>query len=127
MGGLTAAQARADYRRAIGDHGEPVSLRRESIDPTPEAQGLRARVMGFSPEELASGIDQGDRKLILLAEDVEREIAAGRWPAPAAGSAAILKNDTLMLRGAPMNVERVDDSTRRVAGTLIAYEMTVTG
>ena len=120
-------QARSTYRRMISAHGETVSLRRESIEPTPEAQDLRARVMGFTPEELASGIDQGDRKLILLAEDIEREIAAGRWSAPAAGASGILKNDTLMLRGAPMNVEWVDDSTRRVAGVLIAYEVTVTG
>lgn len=124
---MTPSAARAMYRRQMQAHGETVTIQRKSLDPAPQAQGLRARITGFSPEELASGIDQGDRKVILLAEGVEREIAANRWPAPAVGAPAILKDDTLMLRGAPMNVERVDDSTRRIAGVLIAYELTVTG
>ncbi|HVI28852.1 hypothetical protein [Hansschlegelia sp.] len=124
---MTPAQARAMYRRQISAHGELVALRREALDPAPEASGLRARVTGFSPEELASGIDQGARKVILLAEDLEAAIAAGNWPEPAAGFPAILKDDTLVVRGAPVNVERVDDSTRRVSGELIAYELTVIG
>lgn len=124
---MTPDEARLDYRREMAEHGETVSIRREADDPTPEALNLRARVTGFSPEEIAAGIDQGARKIILLAEDVEREIAANRWPPPAAGFAAILKDDTLMLRGAPLNVERVDDSTRRVAGVLVAYEITALG
>ncbi len=124
---MTPPRARAAYRRQISAHGERVTLRRESLDPAPEATGLRARVTGFTPEELASGIDQGARKIILLAEDLGAAIAAGDWPAPPAGTGAILKDDTLVVRGVPVNVDRVDDSTRRVAGELIAYELTVIG
>ena len=124
---MTPADMRAMYREQLLEDGERVILRREALDAAPEATGLRARVTGFTPEELASGIDQGARKVILLAEDLDAAIAAGDWPAPLAGTGAILKDDTLVVRGVPVNVDRVDDSTRRVAGELIAYELTVIG
>ena len=124
---MTPEQVRADYRGAMGRVGETVTLRRESDDPATVSNGVLARVVGFTAQELASGIDQGARKLIVLAEDVEREITAGRWPAPAGGQAAILKNDIIIVRGAPLSVESVDDSTRRVAGVLVAYEIVATG
>lgn len=124
---MTPAQAKAMHRRQIRAHGERVSLRREGLDPAPTSPNLRARVTGFTPQELASGIDQGSRKVILLAEDLDAAIAAGSWPAPAAGAAAVMKDDTLIVRGAPLNVESVDDSTRRIAGVLIAYEIVALG
>lgn len=115
MGGLTPAQARRDYARALGDHGERVGLRRYGSGAA-SADDLRARVRGFTAQELASGLDQGSRKVILLAEDVE-----------ASGFPTLRKNDLLVVRGAEKSIESVDDSTRRIAGVLIAYELTVMG
>lgn len=123
---MSLQQAQSTYRRMIDAYGETVTLRRESLDPAPEATA-RARVVGLTPEELASGIDQGSRKMILLAEDVEAAIATGGWPAPPAGYAAIQKNDVIVVRGAPLNVESVDDNTRRVGGVLVAYEIVAIG
>lgn len=76
-----------------------------------------ARIVGWSPEELASGLMQGERKIILLAEDLE---LAG-FPEP------IERNDGIHVRGRRLNVESVDDSTRRIGDTLIAYELGATG
>jgi hypothetical protein len=101
------------YARALRDHGETVTVER----PGGPSVEVRARIMGYSAEELVSGITQGDRKAILLAEDLER---AG-FPGP------IRRNDRVVVRGRPMNVESVDDSTRRIGEVLIAYELGVTG
>lgn len=115
---MTPAAARAMYRRQIDRHGEPVLIRR--ILPAPaaaiEAQ-TRCRVLLSTPEEMVAGITSGDRRLIILAEDME---AAG-WPSPVA------KNDKIVLRGRTLNVQSVDDDKRRVAGVLIAYEIVARG
>lgn len=124
---MSAAQIRADYARALCEDGELVSLRRPALDPEPEAADLRARVKGGTSDELAAGMDQRRRTIILLAEDVEAAIDTGAWPEPAVGADAIVKNDHIVVRGAPLNVERVDSDTRRVGGTLIAYVIEATG
>ncbi|QZN99537.1 hypothetical protein K6K41_22975 [Chenggangzhangella methanolivorans] len=124
---MKPAAARAAYRRQLKAHGEIVSLRREVPGGLKVAEGLRARVMGFDAEEIASGLNQGGRKIILLAEDVEAAVAAGNWPAPAAGAVAVLRNDRIVVRGRAWVVQTADDSTRRVAGVLIAYEVAATG
>ncbi|PZQ19336.1 MAG: hypothetical protein DI565_00655 [Ancylobacter novellus] len=124
---MSVAATRRQYARDIGTVGEIVGLRRETADSAIEVGNLRARVTGFRPEELASGVDQGARKVILLAEDVERAVALGLWPATEGGGPAIVKNDRIVVRGAPLNVEAIDDSTRRLGGVLMAYEITATG
>lgn len=106
------------YRRQIIAHGETITLRRNNPSPNPPTDAdVSARVSGFDPEELTGTIQQGDRRVIVLAEDVE---AAG-WPAPPK------RNDKVILRGRTLNVETVDDSTRRIGGTLIAYDLVVRG
>jgi hypothetical protein len=57
--------------------------------------------------------------VILLAEDVE----ASGFPIPIKAGGV----DRIVVRGKVMMVQSVDDSTRRVADTLIAYELRVTG
>lgn len=100
------------YRRLVDLHGEEVTLSRGATAAT-----VTARVTGLSSDELISGIDQRNRKVILLAEDLEAE----GWPDRPK------LNDRLTVRGRTMTVDMVDDDTRRVAGTLIAYELTVIG
>lgn len=106
---MTPADAKAMYRRQIAAHGETITLRRTGQSD----QSVRARVTGYEPEELVGGIQQGDRKVIVLAEDV-----TGFTPR---------KGDLVILRGAPLSIQAVDDSTRRVAGTLVAYELVARG
>ncbi len=111
---MTPQAERAKHRRAIQRRGEPVTFRK-MVNGLPVDATVWARMTGFSPEELASGIMQGDRKAIVLAEEIE---AAGLVIEP---------NDALIVRGGRLNIESVDDSTRRIGGVLIAYELGVRG
>lgn len=114
---MTPAQAKAMYRRQIDTHGETITLRR--VNPSPAAattQDVRARVLGYAPEELVGAVQQGDRKIIVLAEDI------GAFPVPFRRAF-----DQVLLRGAQLTVQDFDDSTRRVAGELIAYELRARG
>ncbi len=103
----------AEYRRAFALVGETVSIRR-GTSGSATATAVRARVKDYAADELVGDIAQGDRRIIIMAEDV-----------PLAPPLA--KGDRLVVRGQPMVVQVVDDNTRRVAGVLIAYEVRARG
>ncbi|MCB1499715.1 MAG: hypothetical protein KDK07_07970 [Bauldia sp.] len=115
---MTPEAAKASYRRARAV-GEDVTIRRYSglggaqtyVETT-----VRARVVGFAGEALAPGIAQGERRVIVLAEDIVAPITL-----------PLVKGDRIVVRGAELTIDDPDDNTRRVAGTLIAYELTVKG
>lgn len=122
---MTPAAARASYRRMLHLVGETVLLRRMTgtTQQSPVDAEVTARVTGYGPQELVGAIQQGDRKVIVLAADLE-----GRgWPVPPK------KLDRIILRpgadgaGETLTVQAVDDSTRRVGGVLIAYEIQARG
>lgn len=116
---MTAAEARAMYRRQLQRAGEILIIRRAVPNaPAIEAQVL-GRITGYSPEELASGVMQGNRKCLISAEDVE----ASGFPLPLRAGGT----DAVVARGAKMTIQSVDDSTRRVGGVLIAYQIGITG
>jgi hypothetical protein len=100
--------------------GEPVIFRRYvgagSNRPYFDATAT-ARVVNFDPDDLVGGIQQGDRKLIVLAQD----LFDAQFAVPPK------KNDKVVVRGKELNIESVDDNTRRIAGQLIAYEIVVRG
>jgi hypothetical protein len=118
---VNSASAAASYARLISQNGETVTLRRYSgsgdsrtaTDYTP----IAARVVGYQPSELVDDVQQGDRKVILLAEDV----TALSFPAP------VLITDKIVVRSKEMAIQAIDDSSRRVGETLIAYEIRVRG
>lgn len=117
---MTPALATLAYRRQLGRHGEDVTLRRVNASPaSPTEATVRARVTGYAPDELVGGVQQGDRKVVVLAEDV----AAAGFPEPIQPGG----RDKIVVRDRVLNVEAVDDNTRRVDGVLIAYELTVRG
>lgn len=106
----------------IEAHGETVLVRRY----TPATGGVgrpkfdaevRARVTGYAPEELVGSIVQGDRKVILLVED----LIAKQFAMP------VLASDKIVVRGKEFAIIAPDDSTRRIANVLIAYELTARG
>jgi hypothetical protein len=117
---LTPDQIQADYRRAMDEAGEVVTFRRYTgagaNRPRFDAD-VRARVMDYTPDELVGTIVQGDRKLIVLAED----LITAQVPLD------LRKGDKIVVRGKELNIEAVDDNTRRVQGVLIAYELQVRG
>jgi hypothetical protein len=117
---MSPNEARAMYRRMISEIGETITLRRNNPSPAaPTEVQVRARVTGYRPEELVNGINQGDRRLIVLAEDVE----ASGFPVPFKTGGS----DKAIVRGASLNIGVVDDSTRRIGGVLVAYDITATG
>jgi hypothetical protein len=117
---MTPEAARATYQRMLGGNFEQVLIRRYAGAGTsrPRFDGpASARVVDYKPEQLVGSVQQGDRKLIVMAEDLEKV----QWPTP------IRKNDKAVVNGKELNIEGVDDHTRRINGVLIAYELQVRG
>lgn len=115
-----ADQALAEHRSAINERGETVKHRRYTgagpNRPRFEAQ-VMAVVVGYEEKDFVGSIVQGDRKVILLAEDlIKAQIAL-----------PVTTNDKLVVREKELAIIAVDDSSRRVAGVLIAYQLQVRG
>jgi hypothetical protein len=108
------------YRRLLQTVGAPVVIRRYSGSGANRPHfdvDVIARVVDYEPEQIVGTIQQGDSKLIVLAEDV----AASQIAMP------LRKGDKAVIRGKEHNIEEADDKTRRVQGVLIAYELQVRG
>jgi hypothetical protein len=119
---MTPDEARAMYRDQFDLHGEDIAIRRYSgtgVGRTYVDRPCRARVTGYAPEELVGGITQGDRRVIVLAEDL-----GGESP-----PFIIMKSDKVWAPRFPneLSIQGVDDNTRRIAGELIAYELQTRG
>ncbi|MEP9389656.1 hypothetical protein [Mesorhizobium sp. KR9-304] len=117
---MTPDEAKDAYSRAMDVAGEAIVIRRY----TGTGQGrpffdasVRARVVDYEPHEIIGAIKQGDRKLIVLAEDM----IAAQIPLD------LHNGDKAVVRGKELNIEAADDSTRRMQGVLIAYELQVRG
>ncbi len=116
---MTPESARAMYRRLIAS-GEEIKLRRYTGTGSSRPFAdyvLRAKVAGYAPEELIGNIEQGDRNIIALAEDV----FAAQCPVP------ITAKDQVVVRGKELAIMAFDDSTRRIGGELIAYQIQARG
>lgn len=117
---MTPAAARASHRRMIFQTGEAVSIRRYSGTGggrTSTDYATRARVMEYQPDEFVGNVKQGDRKLIVLVEDLEAT----------AISLPVVLTDKVVVRGKELAIMALDDNTRRIGGTLIAYELQCRG
>lgn len=123
---MTPQQALSAYRRAFAI-GETVTIRRYvgtgSSRPKTEADAL-ARVTGFEPRELVGSVVEGTRKIILLV-DPDAAVPSGKVALPTL--LPLTTNDKVVVRGRELAIVSVDDSTRRVAGTLIAIELQARG
>lgn len=119
---MTPDQARSACRRALGNF-ETVTFRRYSgSTPSRTATNyadIPARVMEFTAEELVGPIVQGDRKLIVMHDD----LVAANYPLPIPTGA----NSKIVVRGKEVQVKSVDGDTRRCAGECIAYDIVVGG
>lgn len=107
------------YRRRIGV-GETIYIRRYTgqgaTRPRYDAP-VRARVTGYDAKELIGAILQGDRRVIFLSEDLD----AAQFAHP------ITSADKAVVRGKELAIIAPDESTRRIQGELIAYDLTVRG
>lgn len=66
---MNAAQALNQLRRRVDQYGEPVTLRRVVAGVNHDL-ALSAFVRGFKPDEIAAGVQQGDRSAVLHPDDV---------------------------------------------------------
>jgi hypothetical protein len=117
---MTPAEARAMYLDQLTLHGEYISVRRYTgtgLSLTHIDRPCLARVTGYLANELVGGINQGDRKVIVLAEDLEGE-SPNFFPT---------QRDKILVRGSELQIISVNDSTRRIGSTLIAYEIQARG
>ncbi len=117
---MTPDAARAMYARLIASSGEEIKLRRYTGTGASRPfsdYSLRAKVAGYAPEEIVGNIQQGDRNIVALAEDVFN----AQFPVP------VKLDDKVIVRGKELAILAVDDSTRRIGGELIAYQIQARG
>lgn len=115
-----AARVKAAYKRSLTRVGQTISVRRYSGTGPARAKvdtPAKARVTGYDPEELIGTIVQGDRKVIVLVED----LIENGFTLP------VTTNDKLVVDGKELAIQAVDGNTRKVAGVLIAYEIQARG
>ncbi|MDP2410358.1 MAG: hypothetical protein Q8M26_08735 [Pseudolabrys sp.] len=116
---MSVASIKASYVRGLGKF-ETVTIRRftGSGPNRPKFEvDVRARVTGFAPQEMIGGIQQGDRKCILLHDDL---VAAGL-------ALPITNQDFAVVQGKQHAIRVPDNATRRVEGVTIAYELQIVG
>lgn len=110
---MTPNQVKASYRRGLRDR---VTVRRYTGSgpdaPYFDAENIRARVSGFTPEQLVDNLREGDRQVILYADDLI-----------AKGLISLTASDKVIDKGREFAVIGLDDATRRVGGVLVAYEL----
>jgi hypothetical protein len=116
---MTPAAARASYKRALGAC-ETILIRRFTGQGTPRPKveaSCHARVTGYQPSEVVGTVLQGDRRLVVMAEDLEGSLV----------TPPLLASDKAVVRGKELAIIAIDDSTRRVGDTLCAYDLQVRG
>ncbi len=115
---MTPDTAKASLARLLAA-GDSVFLQR-GVAPGPVTRStspVQARFTSYTPEQLVGPISEGDRRVIVSADDV----AASGFPLP------LRENDRVDLGGRLLTIKYVDDTTRRVAGVLVGYELRVSG
>lgn len=116
---MNVASIQAAYARALNEF-ETVKIRRYTGTgpnrPYFDTE-CRARVTGFAPNEMVAGIQQGDRKVILLHSDL---VLAG-FALP------ITNQDFIVIQGRQHAIRVPDNASRRVGAVTIAYELQVVG
>jgi chemotaxis receptor (MCP) glutamine deamidase CheD len=117
---MSADAVKASYARAFAAYGVEVVVRRYTGTgadrPRTDAKVL-ARVLGYEPRELVGAIKEGDRKVIVLHED----LVTKQFPVP------LVRGDKVVVAGRELNVEAPDGDTRRVGTQTIAWELQVRG
>lgn len=110
-------QVKSTYRRMLGDQ---VYLRRYDTTVSPRTFvdiSAQARVTGFQPHELVGNILQGDRKIILFAQDlIDQDF---QFP--------VTTNDKVVVGGKELAIIAPDHDTRKVGSELIALEIQARG
>lgn len=118
---MTPEAIRSAYDRMLGSVGETVKFRRyqgTGEDRDFIQADVTARVAGYEPREIVGSVQQGDRRVIVLADELDDQFE----PEP-----RVSPNDKVIIRGKEHAIISVDANTRRVGGTMIAYEIQARG
>lgn len=112
---MDVSEAQASHARMLD---QICYVRRYSgtgVDREPSDTAVHARVMNFTPQDFVGSVVQGDRRVIVLAEDLSSL------------SPPLRSSDKFVVGGKELAIIAVDSSTRRVKDVLIAYELQVRG
>ena len=121
---MTPEATRSTYRRMLDQVGELVVLRRYSglgKTRTKRDFAVQARVTSYQPNELVGTIIQGDRKIIMMNADV---LATSFTLPIKPGDKVVVEREG---KSKELNVQAVDDSSRRIGETTIALEVQCRG
>ncbi|MEY9436564.1 hypothetical protein [Bradyrhizobium elkanii] len=125
---MTPDESIDQHIRALEENGETVLVRRYAgVGPARavvKEAAVLAKVKGYQPQDIVGEIQQGDRHVILLNEP------AAAVPTGKVALSTMLplsKRDFLVIAGAEVSIEAVDDATRRIQGQVIAFEIQVRG
>jgi hypothetical protein len=112
-------RVKAAHRKAMDAVSERILVRRYTgvSNRSRFDAEVRGRVWDYEPNEIAGPIEEGDRRVRVLVEDM----IAAQIPLD------LREGDKVVVRGKELNIEAADDNTHRVAGVLIAYELQVRG
>jgi len=117
---MNAEAIKTAYRDGLAASGEVVFVRRYSGAGGTRAYfeaGVLARVVEGADAVVVGAIRQKSSRVIVLYDDLVKK----QFPVP------ITTHDFVVIRGKEMAVVSVDSNTRRFAGELIAYELSVNG
>lgn len=115
---MNPSDVRNSYRRMIDADHQVVKVRRfisQGAAPRYFEVDVPARVTGYEPDELVGGIQQGDRRVIFMVED----LIARHFPVPVVASDNVIVQGTLLRIHSP--------TERRCREELIAYDVTARG
>jgi hypothetical protein len=124
---VSVNQIRASYRTMLDQAGEDIVVCRYTGTGTDRPKidvVCSARVVGYAPRELTGTIQQGDRHIICMADDVT---APNTDSPPQSLTLPLKTSDKVVVRGKELQIIAADDSTRRVDGILIAIEIQARG
>lgn len=114
----TAVTAQSYEDQLNGPRAQIVKVSRVTSGGTVVGRA-RAIVAGYQPEEIAGGIQYGEKRVLLSAQD----LIALNWPVPPRANDKILQHgDTRQL-----NILSVDDETHRIGGEVLLYEIRASG
>lgn len=106
-----------EFRELFEMGGRRVTLQRTVPNQQPQTlPNVRARVRGYTPEEIAGGVNVGSRKVTLLAEDVP-----ANWLPLRATDAIVVDGIRMAFKNRP------DDQTHRDGEVLLAIVCEASG
>lgn len=114
---MSPEQARRALRNHLTNSGETVTLRRLSGSTAGDYE-VRARIANIAPADVVGSIQQLKRKAVVSAEDIE----SSGFPLP-----FLPKQDRLVWGGKTLVITAIDDGTRRVQGTIVGYDLELSG